>query len=806
MFKNYLKTAIRNIVKHKLYSAINILGLAVGLTCCILIYLNVADEFSYDNFHKNHRLLFRVIRVSYNNSDGSIYDRSWELVPPMGPVLTEYFPGIKYQTRFTSWIGVVRCGDKIFSEQINMSDLPFFKMFTFPLIVGSPEAALAQDNAIVLTQRTAKKYFGEKNPLGKTLTITYGKNIKDYMVTGIAKDVVRNSSIQFDLLINISNLPYASGDPQALDHWENQMFPIFVQLNESVSVENIEQQFHAFTTQFFSSTIQRYREQRRWTRKENPFSFVLQNIKDVRLDSGRGLTPVLFIIGIALITLIIASINFTNLSIGISSLRSLEIGIRKVVGAEKKQLVEQFLSESLVMAFISMAWGMLFAEFLLPPFNLMINKQLSIGDPDIYKIGGLIAIAVLTGILAGCYPALVMAGFKPKDIMSGKLKIGRKTFFTKALVVIQFTLSIILVISAILIGAQLKLLVHKDIGYKKEGLVGILLQETPLDIEENTAQRMVNLFRNKVIQHKNVSGITVSSNAFGVSASPQWNLKKDGEKIQYHWNRVDNNFFRTLGMEILMGRDFSQNITADSDAAIVNQKFIQALDMNSPIGRTIGDPTQGFPYNLKIIGVVKDFHYGPLNYEIKPAIFHMQPIRSYNIMLVRIPGNNIKETLSVLENTWKELRPDKPFIHYFQEDVLENLYIRERRWSTLVKYSSILAVLVACMGIFGLTALTIGHRVKEIGIRKVFGATIAQNVSLIIKEFVILVAIANVIAWPVVYFLIMKVLRNYPYRVGIGIHYFLITGMASLVLAVFIIMYLAIKSALSNPIDMIRNE
>jgi len=810
---DYLKAAIRTIARNKINSAINILGLAVGLMCCILIYLYAADELSYDNFHTNNSSLFRLVKSRYDNSNGRIWDRCYEVPPAMGPALPKYFPGIKYQTRFSTEVGIVRWGEKMFRERISLADSSFFKMFTFPLITGSPEIVLATDNAIVLTQRYAKKYFGAENPLGKTLTITYGKEKgKDYIVSGIAKDLPRNSSIQFNLLINMSNLPLATGVQDALSIWNSTWFPCFVQLEKNASVEHIEQRFPAFIAQHFSSSIQDLRNRKKWTRAGNPYTYVLQKMTDVHLnsedmllDTRKDMSSIGILIGIALMVLIIAGINFTNLSIGMSTVRSIEIGIRKIVGAQKRQLMGQFLSESLVMACIAMAAAMLFTELLLPQFNQLTDKQLGMMDlMNIHSIVALISIAVITGILAGGYPALVMSGFNLVEILKGKLKIGGKAFFSRSLVVIQFALSVILIISTILMGAQLKYLIHKDLGYKKEGLVAILTQERASAID--ASQQIVNLFRDKVIQHNSILGITATSNWFGIWGAPQWNLKKDGKNIQYHWNRVDNHFVRTLGLEILQGRDFSRNITADSNSAIVNQRFIQALGMDSPIDKTIGDPSLDFPYHLRIIGVVKDFHYGPLNEKILPAVFHNHPIRAYNRILVKISAANMKDTMTFLENTWKEIQPDKPFIYRFQDDVLESLYTRQKRWSTIVQFSSVLAILVACMGIFGLTTLILSRRVKEIGIRKVLGAKISQIVNMVIKEFVILVAIANLIAWPIAYFVMRNVLQNYPYRIGIDIHYFLGAGVASLIIAVLTIMYLAIKAARSNPIDAIRSE
>ncbi len=806
MIKNYLTVAWRTIKRQKVYSFIKVFGLSIGTAACILIYLFVVDELSFDKFHENSDRLFQVLQVRYDKNTGEETGRQQFLPTPIGPELKQSLPGIKHQTRLTRSSGAVRFEEKIFRENIWFADSPFFEMFTFPLIKGDPRTALSDDHTVVLSRSTADKYFTKEDPLGKTLTIIYGRVSKDYVVTAVAEDVPSHSSIQFDILIHFNNLPTALNNPDILNNWARWYCPLFVQLQPDTSVEQVEESLDQFCTQYFNPTIQDYVNS-----GYDPFTFGLQSFKDIYLDTriagNTGLSPSYILSAIALAILLIACVNFTNLSIGLSSVRSMEVGIRKVLGAERRQLLAQFWGEALLISFMAIILGVMFAELLLPQFNLLSGKQLTLTTGFTgFHVLVLLAIAVFTGICAGSYPSMVISGFRPAEIMKGKLKIGGKTTLTKGLVVLQFVLSVILAISAIILGKQVSYMVNRDPGYVSEGLVVVMTQEN----EQEASERLIQLYRSEVISSSKIQGLTASNREFGVFL-PGSTLEWGERKIYYRFNRVDPHFLSTMKLKLAKGKDFSSNLAADRDAIIVNQRFIEELGSDYQIGSTLGNLSKGFPYNFRIIGVIEDCHFESLRNEIDPLLLYVgegeSPRRNrFSRIIVRVETGQIKETVDFLEKAWKKIQPDKPFIYLFQDDALKNLYNREKRWSAIVRYASVFSILLACLGIFGLTAMTLSRREKEMGIRKVLGAKVEQIVYLATKEFVLLISIANVIAWPIVFIVMKKILQNYPYRVPIGIHYFLLTGAASLLVAMLTILYLSIKAALRNPADSLRYE
>ncbi len=802
MIKNYLKIAFRTIRGQKICSLMNILGLSLGFTCCILIYFYVADELSFDHFHKNGDSLFRITRIIHN-PDGSLSGRHHQFPMPMGPELEGYFPGIEFLTRHQGGEGIVRYKDKMFKEYIDMADSCFFDIFTFPFILGRSANSIADDHSVVLTKSYSLKYFGDEDPIGKTMTVTFGQNKKDYVVTGVVKDIPQNSTIQFNILMNISNYasywPYGGGNP--LTFWSNFNARYYLLLEQGVSKESIEKNFPSFYEQYFSWYSQRIN----WDGEGNPFSIALQKMSEIHLDPGLygGTNPVVYniLIGIALIVLVIACFNFINLSTGMSTLRSTEIGIRKVLGAGKKQLILQFWSESLVVSFFSMVTGVFFASIIFSQFNEFIGKQIAIKNfINVFTVSVFILLPLTAGILSGSYPALVMTNFNMQDTLKGKLKLGRKRGFTKSLIIMQFSLSIFLTISAVIMGNQIRFMLNRDIGFEKEGLLVI-------DILENEKQdRIVDMFRNRAMQHAGVLGLSVSTTNFG-DFGAYGRIEKDGKKIGFLDNSIDYDFVETLGLKIVQGRDFSREYASDKDAVIVNQKFIEELGLKSPVGKTIGETSKGFPYNLMIIGVVEDFNFVSLHNEIDPAIFHIQPGNwGYRYLLARISTGNIPETLNHLESSWKEIQPEKPFVYKFLSDVLEDHYKTEKRWKGIIQISSMLAIGIACMGIFGLTSITINQRVKEIGIRKVLGAKVLQIINLVVKDFVVLVGIANVIAWPIAYYTMHKWLQNFSYRINIEIWIFILSGAFSLLIALLTVSYQSIKAATANPVDSLRYE
>jgi putative ABC transport system permease protein len=762
MFKNYLIIALRNIQRQKLYAFIKIFGLSVGIAACILIYLFIVDELSFDNFHENGNRLFRVVRIQYDKNTGNETGLQEFMPPPSGPELLKTFPEIKYQTRFVTQTGVIHYKDKLFQEAISMADSPFFAMFSFLLIEGDPQTALPDNHSIVLSRSSAEKYFGDEDPVGKTLTLTFGQTSKDFKVTGVAADVPSNSSIRFNILIHFDNLPIVINNPGILDNWNRWYCPFFIQVHPDVSREHMKAILDQFCIRHFRASIQSHIQE-----GHDPFTFGLQGVRDMYLDSrvvgSRGLAPSYLLAAIALSILLIACMNYMNLSIGLSSVRSMEVGMRKVLGAQRRQLWQQFLSEALIISTLAILLGIIFSEFLLPKFNALSGKQLTLYPLlTSAQMLALFVFAVFTGMCAGCYPAVVLSALRPVDIMKGKLKVGSRTTLTKGLVVLQFVLTVILFISALVLGKQVSFMVNRDPGYVSEGLVVILTQE----IEQQDSERLTNLFRNEIASHRRIQGLTASNREFGLFL-PGTSLELGERKIFYRYNRVDPNFLSTMKLELIQGRDFSPNITSDKDAIIVNQRFLDSLGPEYEMGETLGRISDGFPYNFRVVGVIADCHYESLRNEIDPLLLYvgkgMAPDRDrFSRIFVRLETAYLTETIDVLKKVWTKIQPNKPFRYYFQDDALRSLYDRENRWSAIVRFASMFSIFLACLGILGLTAMTLSRLVKEIGIRKVLGASVEQIVYLGIKDFLWLVGLANLIAWPIVYFVMLNVLRNYP--------------------------------------------
>jgi len=806
MLRSYLIVALRNIRRQKLYTFIEIFGLSIGIAACILIYLFIVDELSFDKFHENGDRLFRVVRVQYDKKTKTETGRQQFMPTPTGPELKKTSPEITHQSRFVNGSGTVRFEENLFWETISLVDSDFFDMFSFPLIKGDPKKALSESHSVVLTRSGADKYFGDEDPLDKILTLTFGQESKDYRVTGVAEDVPPNSSIRFNILIPFDNLPIVINEPNILDNWDRWYCPFFVQIQSNVSLEQTERGLDRFCKQYFHASIEGHIRD-----GHDPFTFGLQNVGDIHLDSrvvgNRGLMPSFLLAAIALAILLIACVNFMNLSIGLSSVRSMEVGMRKVLGAERKQLLQQFLMEALVFSLCAIFLGIIFAELLLPKFNSLTGKLLTINPLfEGIHILSLLAIGLFTGFCAGSYPAVVLSALRPIQVLKGKLKIGGRTTLTKGLVVAQFAMTVILVIAGITLGRQISFLVNKDPGYASEGLVVVLTQ----DIEQKESERFVDLYRNEVISHKRIHNLSGSNREFGLFL-PGASLDLGERKIHFRYNRVDPDFLTTMKLNLIQGRDFSKNMAQDRDAIIVNQKFMDSLGMDYELGERLGIVSDEFPARFRVIGVVEDCHFESLRNEIDPLLLYigkgMAPNRDrFSRIFVRVDSEALKETMVFLEKIWRRTRPNKPFRYYFQDDALRNLYVRENRWSAIVRFASGFSIFLACLGIFGLTALSLSRRVKEIGIRKVLGASVEQIVYLGIKEFVFLICLANLIAWPVVFFIIQKILRDYPFRIGIGFQYFLLAGAASVLIAGFTILYLSLRAAHQDPVESLRYE
>ena len=800
MFKNYIKIAFRNLKKQKIYSAINILGLAVGLAGAILIFLFVQNELSYDRFHENADNLYRVY-TNMHEADGSIRSRSRGVTLPMGPAMEEYFPEVTYSIRVKSTNATIKTEGNLFYERITMVDKPFFQAFSFPLIMGSPASVFAQANSMVLTENHARKYFGETNPVGKTLTLIKGQNRNDFIITGIAAQPPPSSTITFNILIDMESTRALRMEGGFRDNWGAFGWPNYVLVKNRDSVDSILRKFPSFTKLYYGPYIEDVRERNERKGEGLPLSFGLQEIKRVHLDprikGSPNLNAILILSGIVLIVLLIACINFMNLSIGRASTRSLEVGVRKVLGANRRKLIHQFWGESLIITGIALLVGIFLAELVLPAFNKLAERSLSLKELfQPINILILLAMLVIVGVMSGSYPALVISRFRPVEILKGKLKIGGKNLMTRVLVVVQFTLSVFLIISTIIMGRQINFMLNRDPGFNKKGVVAISTQGGSAAEDNNTLK----LFRERLYHQENIVAITGTSNPYGdIAVYP---IKKDGREIDVIQSRVDYDFFKTLDIEVVQGRTFSPEYPSDSQAVVVNEKLIKELGIEDPIGK----PLKGYYMPLTIIGVVSDYNTENFRYGIAPALHHIKPTWGLSQIYVRISPENISGTLSLLENTWKDMQPDKPFLYFFLDDTLESLYNEEKRWGAIVGYSSGLAVLIACMGIFGLTSITVDRRTKEIGIRKVLGASEPQIIRMVIKEFIWLVGIANIIGWPLAYLAMRALLDFYYYRISLGPQYFFLAGVISFTIAVLTTIFLAARAAMANPVDSLRYE
>ncbi len=800
MFKNYIKITLRNLAKQKIYSAINILGLAVGLASAILIFLFVQNELSYDRFHENTENLHRVY-VIFHAEDGSI-DRTFRgITMPMGPAMEEYFPEITHSIRVDNNYATIRTEGKLFSEKITQVDKFFFQAFSFPLLMGNPSSVFAQDYSMVLTENHARKYFGDANPIGKTLTLIRGQEQSEFVVTGVSAQPPSNSTITFDILIDIESGNRLQMNKMWLDNWGAFGWQTYVLLNNRNSVGSVMDKFPNFTSLYYAPEIERRRNRGRWKGEGMPFSFGLQPIARVHLDhyvkGSLNLSAILILSGIAFIVLFIACINFMNLSIGRASTRSLEVGMRKVLGADRRQLILQFWGEFLAITGIAMIAGFVLTELVLPLFNRLSGRSLSLGGIfQPVQILILLALFIIVGIASGSYPALFMSGFRPVEIFRGKLRIGGKKPLTRALVVIQFALSVFLIIATIIMGRQIHFMLTADPGFNKEGVVVIRTQEP----EAEASNTILRFFRERLSQQPNIVSISGTSTRIGdVGTYP---FEKDGREVEVYQNRVDYDFFKTMDIEVVQGRTFSPEFATDEDSVVVNEKLIKELEIEDPLGK----PLKGYYIPLTIIGVVRDYIIEDFRHSILPALHYNRPNRGIKQMLVRISPGDISGTLSLLEKTWKGIQSDKPFLYSFLDDTMEAMYNEEKKWGAIVGYSSTLAVIIACMGIFGLTSITVNRRTKEIGIRKILGASIPQIIDILIREFIWLVGIANIISWPLAYFAMKMLLDNYYYRIPLGPQYFLLAGILSFIIAALTTIFLAVKAAVANPVDSLRYE
>ena len=771
MLSNYIKVALRNLLKYKIYSFINIVGLAVGLACTLFILLWVQDELSYDRFHENAERIHRVA-FTYRPLNLNRYHQPGALAS----YLKQNYPEIEQATFVFSGENKLSYRQTGFFERGMYVQPDFLTMFSFPLIRGSQTSALADPNSILITAKLSKKIFGTEDPLGKALQLNDRTQLT---IMGVLEDIPHNTHLQFDYLIP------AQINPGWMQQWDSKSGFAYVMLRKASDEKAVNQKIAGIMD----------RTNPTW---EN--TLFLQPLTRDHLYPvyGQGVSLYIYIFSsVAIIILLIACINFMNLSTARSEKRSKEIGIRKTLGCKKGQLAKQFLIESILFSLIAMCLALLTVEVSLPLVNRLLNLQLQV-HVNWTLIGGLILMIVTTGFIAGSYPALHLASLQPQQIFKPLATKSSKRFLVRRfLVTTQFSLSILFIICMLTINRQLDYINNKDLGFTKEHLVMLQTQ--------GTLRSQSQIVKNRLMENPQIVNVAVSDNdllSWTNSGPVQWEGMPEGTQIEIGYNWVDYDFSKTLDTEMIEGRFFNREYTTDKDDAyVVNEAAVKLMGLESPIGKEI---TAWFGRKGKIIGVIKNYHTATLHENIQP--FALILSEKQNFLCIRIKPDRIAETLQDIEGTVKSIVPDDPVRFTFLDETIHRAYQIERRSQMLILFSAVLAVFVSCLGLYGLALFMAEQRTKEIGVRKILGASVANITAILAKDFTRWILIANLIAWPIAWFAMNKWLQNFAYRIEIGWWVFAIAGGIALVIALLTVSWQAIRSATANPVEALRYE
>jgi putative ABC transport system permease protein len=804
MFRNYLKVAFRYLARHKGYTFINVLGLSVGIACCILIALFVKSEWSFNRFHPNSERIYRAWLEEFYQ--GEIF-RSTVTPIPLVPVLQAGIPEVESSCRIASLRPPVKYNNNIFNEEVNMVDSTFFKIFHFPILEGNKQDPFSTSSSLVISERASKRYFGKESAIGKNLELELGGEKVLFTITALAKDPPMESNIQFDMIIPFSNASYIWDEQTRNSAWSNISVASFFLLQKGASVENVNQKAATILQPLVAKNY-----------KPGEYNVRMQPLKDIYFNAtlpegepGYSDQKYSYILGtVGILILLIACINFVTLSVGRSATRAMEVGIRKVLGAERKQLVRQFWGESILLTLIALIIGFLLALASLKYFNQLANRELFLSLNSFTLIFFAVLIIVI-GFIAGFYPAIVLSGFKPIQVLKGKLNIGNNMgFFRKALIVGQFAASIIMIICTLTVGKQLNYLRSKNLGFDKEHV--IIVPTNKSRIAGNSLGKKLEL----VIQ-QNPKVISTTTTMYSMAQSGWMSLgysDDQGTFRQFRFNSIDESFIPAMGLQVVEGRNFLKDNTADSNMIIVNEALVKQYGWKDPIGKKLPGK-----YPQQVVGVVKDFHFESLHTPISPLVMALKPDSmfayssdvSYNAspqprVSVRFREGDVQGHIKSLEAAWKSVAADENFEFRFLDEALAASYEQEQRLGNIVKYASFLSIFIACMGLFGLATLVVVRRTKEIGIRKVLGASVPRIVSLLSKDFIVLVIVASVIAFPVAWWALSKWMEDFAYRIDIPWWIFISAAVLALVVALLTVSAQAIKAALMNPVKSLRTE
>jgi putative ABC transport system permease protein len=811
MIKNYLRSAWRNIARHKFISFINIFGLTTGITCCLLILTYIINELSYDKFNSNADRTYRVTRTFYSaNGVESLHLSS--IAPAFGPLLTTAFPDIEKMTRvLPNGTTILHYKDKLFNEQnAFFADDKFFDVFSLNVTSGDKKTALNDPYNIMMTETVAKKYFGDQDPINKTILLDNTKH--EYKVTGIFKPFPSNSHMHPDILMSFSTLRDSAiyGEKQLETSFSNNAFYTYLLMPKQYNIDMIDRQFPAFLDKYVH--LQGMPPN---VKTSQATKLTVQKLTDIHLTSHlddeiepNGEIKRVYIFSvIALFILLIACINYMNLSTARSALRAKEIGIRKVIGAQRKEIIRQFLGESVLITWIALIFGLAITWFLLPSINHLSHLDLTFNS--LYRWNILLVILLLPfviGLISGIYPAIFMSSFKPVKVLKGVLKANSGGIsFRKVLVVLQFSISIILIVATTVVFQQLRYIQQKSLGFNKDH---ILTTAYPGTLKQQFESFRNELIKNPAIKELGRSSRIPSGRLLDESgASVMEGDKTLPVKIDLKFITTDYGFIPTYGMELLAGRNFSRAFITDTANYIINETAVQQLGWKTAQNAIGKDMIYGGTKG-KIIGVVHDFHFESLHQKIIPLLFLLPSPKNnyYNRMSIKIDGNNLQSAISSINDTWHKYLPEVPFDYTFLDERFQKLYESEQQQSQLFTIFSCLAIFIACLGLFGLSAFTISQRIKEIGIRKILGASVPQIVAELSKSFLKLVLIAAVLALPAAWLLMNWWLLDFAFRISISWWIFVLAGVIAFIIAFVTISFQSIKAAIANPVKSLRSE
>lgn len=805
MIRNYLLIAIRKLRKEKTYTFVNVFGLALGVACVLLILLFLRHEWSFDTFHTKSERIYRA----WGQEDWGEGREFFYTITPviLGPTLEESIPEVEETVRIRAFTALVGPDDRRFTEEVRMVDAAFFRLFDFKLLQGRP---FSHPNTVVITPAIAKKYFGDEDAVGKTIAIEVTDGPEDFVVSGIVADPPVESSIQFGLLIPFTKAPDVMNE-QARTSWFNIFVETYVLLEEGVARERAEAKLPAMVQQVLGDEG-----------KRAGYTLGLQPMTDIHLNTEYpvGIEPISsplysYMLGaIALLVLIVGSINFVTLSIGQSVRRAGEVGVRKAMGADRYDVMRQFWGEALLIVALATLVGSALARLALPTFSALAGRELSmVVEP--WLIASLVALVIMIGLVAGIYPALVLSGLQPMEVLRGRLSFaGDRSLLRRGLIVVQFAISILMITGTLFVIRQMEYVRARDLGFDKEQVIVVRTGSGP-EGAEMIAERM----RTALQGDSRVQALAYS--AFPMDEGwARFGFNDDaGRYREVMANVVSPDFLDAMEIEVLAGRGFSRERGADSMAVVVNEAFVREMDFASAeevLGKRI--PSASYPPH-EIIGVVPDFNYESLHTAVRPLALVLHAgwlFRGSNDINVsssmqrdislRVEGGDLRSVVDLLETTWSTVAPDLPFEFYFLDDAIDAQYRQEERLSRIIATAAVLAVLIACLGLFGLAALTVVRRRKEIGVRKVLGATISDVVVLLSRDFVTLVGIAFLIALPLGYLLVQRWLADFAYRVEIEPWTFAAAGLLALVSALVTVSVQSVRAAAADPVESLRYE